>query len=105
MMMKTFVHLLGVLLCGLVMAASAAAHSYDLNRQQVVSLEQIIADLTRAQTVFVGESHDQKAHHDAQLQIIRELHENGVELSIGLEMFRRSSIAGWPERWLKIPLP
>lgn len=87
------------LLLSLAWAGHVAAHSFDLNRQQVVTLEEIIADLSQVQTVFIGEDHDQKAHHDAQLQIIKELHAQGVELSIGLEMFRRD---GQPEldRWV-----
>ncbi len=79
--------------------AIAAAHSFDLNKNQVVTLDQIITDLAGVQVVVVGETHDVKAHHDAQLQIIKELHEKGKALTIGLEMFRRD---GQPQlnRWV-----
>ena len=84
---------------GLIPARQADAHSFDLNRRQVITLAEIIADLLQVQTVFIGETHDQQAHHDAQLQIIQKLHESGAEVSIGLEMFRQ---AGQPEldRWV-----
>ncbi|HEY5673404.1 MAG TPA: ChaN family lipoprotein [Malonomonas sp.] len=97
--MKRSLRFLSVLFFWLVFNATAAAHSYDLNRQQVVSLAALIGDLTQTQTVFIGETHDQQAHHNAQLQIIQELHESAVEVSIGLEMFRQ---AGQPEldRWV-----
>jgi len=80
-------------------AVSAEAHSYDLNRQQVVTLDEIISDLAQVQTVFVGESHDQWAHHQAQLQIIQELFAAGAEVHIGLEMFRRDGQAEL-DRWV-----
>jgi uncharacterized iron-regulated protein len=64
------------------------AHSVNLNTGEVVHLKELTADLSSVQTVFVGESHDKKSHHDAQLQIIRELHAAGAEVAIGLEMFR-----------------
>lgn len=88
-----------ILLLSLVSAENIAAHSYDLNRQQVITLAEIIADLAQVQTVFIGETHDQQAHHDAQLQIIKALHAKRVVLSIGLEMFRSD---GQPEldRWV-----
>ena len=73
--MKRSLCFLSVLIFGLVFSTMAAGHSYDLNRQQVVTLAALIGDLTQTQTVFIGETHDQQAHHNAQLQIIQELHE------------------------------
>ncbi|MDT8419529.1 MAG: ChaN family lipoprotein [Desulfuromonadales bacterium] len=75
------------------------AHSVDLNSRQVTSLERIIADLMQVRAVFIGEMHDRQAHHDAQLQLIRELHRSGAVLSVGLEMFRED---GQPDldRWV-----
>jgi uncharacterized iron-regulated protein len=67
----------------------AAAHIVNLNTNQEVTLVEIIPDLSGSQAVFIGETHDQMSHHEAQLQIIHELHASGAEISIGLEMFRR----------------
>jgi uncharacterized iron-regulated protein len=77
----------------------ALAHSVNLNTNQVVTLEQIITDLGDVQKIFIGEIHDRKSHHDAQLQIISELHKKGVSIAVGLEMFRRD---GQPQldRWV-----
>ena len=88
-----------VMMLILISPPMAVAHSVDLNNDRVVTLEQIIADLSTVQAVFVGEIHDRQSHHDAQLQIIRELHQGGVNVGIGLEMFRRD---GQPEldRWV-----
>jgi uncharacterized iron-regulated protein len=47
----------------------------------------MMADLKRADVVLLGEFHDRNAHHRLQLDIIRKLHEGGVPLAIGLEMF------------------
>ncbi|PLX94489.1 MAG: hypothetical protein C0619_02850 [Desulfuromonas sp.] len=75
------------------------AHSVDLNSQQVTSLEKIIADLSQVQAVFIGELHDRQAHHDAQLQVIRELHQSGADVSVGLEMFRQDGQSEL-DRWV-----
>lgn len=71
----------------------ALAHSFDLNRLDVTTLEEMIADLSEVQVVFAGEIHDQFSHHAAQLQVVRELHEAGVPVSVGLEMFRQDGQA------------
>lgn len=58
---------------------------------KIISLEQMAADIRKADIVFVGESHNDKRHHDAQLSIIRALANLKVPLAIGIEMFRANS--------------
>lgn len=82
-----------LLFMSLNMATLVFAHSVDLNKQEQSSLENIIEDLTQVQTVFIGEIHDQPAHHQAQLQLIKELHQAGAAISVGLEMFRQDGQA------------
>jgi len=41
--------------------------------------------------VFVGEYHDNPLHHGAQLRVIEELHKAGIDVAVGLEMFRSDS--------------
>lgn len=41
--------------------------------------------------VFVGELHNRKSHHVAQLEIIKALHAAGKPIAIGVEMFRKDS--------------
>ena len=79
--------------------APASAHIFDVNQDHYVSYQAMIDDLSRARLVFIGELHDDSAHHRAQLQIIRSLHEAGVSLAIGLEMFRHSSQPAL-DRWV-----
>lgn len=64
------------------------AHIYDLNRNEVVTLEEMLADLASVKLVFIGELHDSDPHHRAQLQVIHRLHELGIKVAIGLEMFQ-----------------
>lgn len=47
----------------------------------------MMADLQKTRVIFVGEFHDQKAHHQLQLDIMTSLHKRGIPLAIGLEMF------------------
>lgn len=82
------------------LALQAGAHIYSLEKQQEVTLAQLLEDLQQVRTIFIGELHDRESHHRAQLQIIRELHEAGVVLSIGLEMFRADGQADL-DRWFE----
>ncbi|MEW6490211.1 MAG: ChaN family lipoprotein [Thermodesulfobacteriota bacterium] len=56
-----------------------------------LTLEAALPDLFGARLVFVGELHDQRSHHEAQLRVIRAFHEAGRPVAIGLEMFRAES--------------
>ncbi len=78
---------------------TAAAHSYDLNARQVTTFSEIIADLRLVQVVFIGEMHGVAAHHSAQLQVIKALHDGGTQVSIGLEMFRQDGQEAL-DRWV-----
>ncbi|MDW7709726.1 MAG: ChaN family lipoprotein [Deferrisomatales bacterium] len=53
-----------------------------------LSLAQAMPDLAGARLVFVGELHDQRSHHAAQIQVIRAFHEADRPVAVGLEMFR-----------------
>jgi uncharacterized iron-regulated protein len=97
--MRQSIKLLIIVVIGLLLAANAAAHTVNLNTGEVVHLKEMTSDLAQVQAVFVGESHDQKSHHDAQLQIIRELHAAGDKIAIGLEMFRFDGQADL-DRWI-----
>jgi len=49
----------------------------------------VLADLTQAQVVYLGETHDRQADHDGQREIIGALWEDNPKLAIGMEMFQR----------------
>ncbi len=90
MQTKRFIrNILTLLVLSLAPVTYAFAHSYDLKKKEAVPLNNIIEDVQQVKAVFIGESHDQLAHHQAQLQLITALHEAGAEISIGLEMFRQ----------------
>ena len=54
---------------------------------QVVSFQDLIADLEGVRIVYVGERHSNEAHHDVQLEILKALHEKDPTLLVGMEMF------------------
>ncbi len=58
---------------------------------RVISFEEMIDDLKKADIVFVGEVHDSERDHQAEFDIISALHERDVPIGIGLEMFRAES--------------
>lgn len=60
-----------------------------LDLRQAMGLEQLIPILVNRPVVYVGESHDNYAHHQAQLAVIDALHESGADLAIGMEMFQQ----------------
>ncbi|GAB4242510.1 MAG: ChaN family lipoprotein [Elainellaceae cyanobacterium] len=53
------------------------------------SQSEILRSLAQANIVYLGETHDSPADHQAQLQIIQALHQENPQLAIGLEMFQR----------------
>jgi uncharacterized iron-regulated protein len=55
-----------------------------------VSFEELIADVRTARVAYVGEMHTSTRHHEIQLRVIRALHEAGIRLAVGMEMFDRS---------------
>ena len=57
---------------------------------EVISFENLIADLEAVRIVYVGERHSNEAHHDVQLRILKALHEKDSTLLVGMEMFVNS---------------
>jgi uncharacterized iron-regulated protein len=57
---------------------------------ETVRFDEMASDLATVQVVYVGEQHASVDHHAIQLQIIRTLHENGLRVAVGMEMFDRS---------------
>jgi uncharacterized iron-regulated protein len=59
--------------------------------KQNVPLSQMISDAKRSDLVLIGEAHDDKAHHEMQLSLIRALCTPKSPFVIGLEMFQADS--------------
>ena len=53
------------------------------------SIQTVLDELSQANVVYLGETHDNEADHAAQLQIIQALHHHNPQLAIGMEMFQR----------------
>ncbi len=56
----------------------------------VVSFEELIADLSKAKVIYIGEQHTNSAHHKIQLQVIKGLINQHPELAVGMEAFDHS---------------
>src|SRR6476620_9303320 len=62
---------------------------YDTGRKGFADFEGMLADLTRADVVFVGEQHDDANTHRLELAIVEGLARRRVPLIIAMEMFER----------------
>ncbi len=63
------------------------------------SFGDMVSGLAGSRVVFVGEVHNVPEHHRIELAVIRALHDAGVPLMIGLEMFRSENQQGL-DRWI-----
>ncbi|MEJ1397228.1 MAG: ChaN family lipoprotein [Candidatus Sedimenticola sp. (ex Thyasira tokunagai)] len=59
----------------------------DMSRQ--TSLDDIGNALLEKRVIFVGETHDNYAHHLKQLEVIEQIHRGHTDIAIGMEMFQR----------------
>ena len=57
--------------------------------QTMPQLTAIMPTLAKRRVVFVGETHDQYAHHLMQLEIIKRLHALHPDLAVGMEYFQQ----------------
>ncbi|MGD2185548.1 MAG: ChaN family lipoprotein [Desulfobacterales bacterium] len=72
---------------------------FDLNRENVLMMSQVLADLEKSRIILVGEHHTNAKHHTAQLRVIQTLKDAGLQVAIGLEMFRNES-QPYLDRWV-----
>jgi uncharacterized iron-regulated protein len=72
---------------------------FGLARGTPIAQSRALKRLGGMRIVLVGEHHDNADHHQAQLQIIRALHQAGRKVAMGLEMFRGDSQADL-DRWV-----
>ena len=61
----------------------------EASTRQAVALEQLAKDLASCDVVFLGEEHDNDVGHQAQLEIIQALLDQGIDVAISMEMFER----------------
>ena len=72
---------------------------WDVNTGTEVALQNAAENFPRGGIVFVGEQHDEEAHHQAQLEVIRAAHEAGLDLAVGLEMIQHRD-QEYLDRWI-----
>jgi uncharacterized iron-regulated protein len=72
---------------------------YDLAAKEAVALQTVVPELARKRVVLVGELHSEKAHHDAQLQVVRLMAAAGIPVAMGFEMFQAESQEAL-DRWV-----
>lgn len=68
-------------------AASGQTEVLDLSQRS--TLDGILPALVKKRVVYVGETHDNYAHHLNQLEVIKGIHQANPKVAIGLEMFQR----------------
>ncbi len=66
-------------------------HIIRMRDGQTTSFQDMVNDVSSADVVFIGERHDDPAHHKIQLDVIRALREKDSPLAIGLEMFKKEN--------------
>lgn len=69
--------------------SGSSAVGFNPQEQRYDSPSTVFQQLAKANVVYLGETHDSPADHQAQLEIIKELHQRNPKLAIGLEMFQR----------------
>ena len=72
---------------------------YVLQDNIEILLTDAISDLKNNRIILVGEHHTNQNHHMAQLKVIQSLNEAGVQVAIGLEMFKSDSQQAL-DRWV-----
>lgn len=76
----------------------------DLASKEKKSLRESVEKLKEFRLILVGELHTSEDHHGMQLAVIEALHDSGVKVAIGLEMFRHDS-QGDLDRWVSKDMP
>ena len=64
---------------------------YDVHRQTFSDFEQMLADLAKAEVIFVGEQHDDPNTHRLEAAILDGLRRRGTTPTLSLEMFERDA--------------
>ncbi len=63
-------------------------HVKGIRTAGVMSIDEIVDDITNKPVIYVGESHTNYEDHRVQLEVIRGLHAKGSKFAIGMEMFQ-----------------
>jgi uncharacterized iron-regulated protein len=78
---------------------ASVSRIYDIQDGRATPIAEMVPTLSQNRIVIVGEHHNTKSHHEAQLKVIRTFKEAGIEVAAGLEMFRSDSQEAL-DRWV-----
>lgn len=70
-----------------------------LSDGQIIDFNGMVKEVSQSKLIFVGEFHDRQETHQVQLDVIKSLHQSGVPLAIGMEMFT-SKNQGKLDQWV-----
>jgi uncharacterized iron-regulated protein len=59
-----------------------------LKDKETIHWDEMIQDVKHKKIILIGEYQDDLKHHEYQLRLIKALHEQGIRVVVGLEMFR-----------------
>jgi uncharacterized iron-regulated protein len=91
--------LFAALLLIIAVGCSSAEPLLRVGDRREISFARMMEELKGHRLIFIGEEHDRLLDHWFQLKVIKALHEGGVPLAIGLEMFTAEN-QGDLERWV-----
>jgi uncharacterized iron-regulated protein len=91
--MHKTMQLILILVCCCALPANSFAGGVitRMSDRQTVSFSRMMADTEDSDVIIVAEVHDNKRHHEMQLDIIRSLQAKKIPLAIGLEMFQANN--------------
>ncbi len=88
---RIIVNVVAALVWCCALGCAAPAHVLRLEDGATIDFARMIDEVKGNNLVFVGETHENRAHHDLQLKVLRDLHRAGIPLAIGREMFVSAS--------------
>jgi uncharacterized iron-regulated protein len=80
--------------------AEGTVRFQDVRTQEVTTLDRILPEISKADIVLLGELHDEIRSHQAQLAVIQSMHESGLPIAVGLEMFQHRDQEAL-DRWVR----
>ena len=85
--------------CGFILETGCSREKIlRLKDKETIRWYQMIQDVKDKKIILIGKLQDEPKHQEYQLRVIKDLHEQGIPISIGLEMFRAKDQAvldGW----------
>jgi uncharacterized iron-regulated protein len=96
---QTMIVLFGIALPGCRTEAMETIRFMNVRTEQPTTMDRVLPELAKADIVLLGEFHDQIRSHEVQLAIIQAMHESGVPVVVGLEMFQHKEQKAL-DRWV-----